>query len=84
MSDHSDIYKDFIPGTKVFLENEYGGIIDFKADKLSTIIRWDTPKEDDIEDWFSMRGSFFDLGGRIINQDYKFKYINDDGSLKDI
>lgn len=83
MTDYSNIDKDFSPGTKIFLENEYGVIIDFKENELSIIIRWDTPKENDFEDWSSMQGTFFDMGGKIINQNHQFNYINDDGSLKD-
>ncbi|ANF53183.1 hypothetical protein A0O34_14195 [Chryseobacterium glaciei] len=74
---------DFSIGMKVFLDNEYGVIIDLKIHELSTVIRWDTPKEKDIEDWCSMWQTFFDMGGKIINQNHQFKYINDDGSLKD-
>lgn len=83
MTYYSNIDKDFRSGTKVFLDNEYGVIIDLKIHRLSTVIRWDTPKENDIEDWCSMWDTFFDVGGKIINRDHQFKYINDDGSLKD-
>jgi len=80
----SDFYELFKVGTKVFLDDEHGVIIDLKGHhEFSTFIRWDTAKENDVEDWFSMWGSFFEAGGKIISEDHKFKYINDDGSLKD-
>ncbi|SHK62496.1 hypothetical protein [Chryseobacterium polytrichastri] len=83
MTDFFNFDEKFKVGTKVFIHNEYGVIIDFKEHGLSTVIRWDTLKENDFEDWFSMWGTFFDMGGEIINKNHQFKYINDDGSLKD-
>lgn len=80
--DLPNVYDLFTVGTKVFLDNEYGVIIELKNHELSTFIRWDTPKENDIEDWYSMWGTFLDTGGKIINQNHQFKYINDDVSLK--
>jgi len=82
MTDFANLDEQFTDGTKVFLDNEYGVIINLKDHNLSTIIRWDTPKENDFEDWCSMWGTFLNMGGKIINQDHQFKYINDDGSLK--
>lgn len=79
---HTDLYELFEVRTKVFLDNEYGVIINLKDHELSTFIRWDTPKEDDIEDWSSMWGTFVDAGGKILSKDYQFRYINDDGSIK--
>lgn len=83
MNDLSKISNDLKIGTKVFLDGECGVITDLKITDLSTIIRWDTPKENDFEDWCSMWGTFFKMGGRIIENHHQFKYINDDGSLKD-
>ncbi|MCX8531318.1 hypothetical protein [Chryseobacterium luquanense] len=73
---------DFIPGTKVSLDNEYGLILDKGNDCSFGIIRWDTPKEVDEEDWVGMFGTFKESGGKIINESHQFKYINNDGSLK--
>ena len=78
----TNFYELFEVGTKVFLDNEYGVIIDLKDHELSTFIRWDTPKENDVEDWCSMWGTFLDAGGKIIDQSHQFKYINNDGSFK--
>ena len=77
-----NIDEEFIVGTKVFLDDEYGVIVELKKHEFSTIIRWDTPKENDFEDWCSMWGTFLDIGGKIINNNHQFKYINDDGTLK--
>ena len=46
------------------------------------VIRWDTIKENDIEDWRGVFGSFIAAGGKEISQDYEFEFINDDGILK--
>ncbi|SHG68505.1 hypothetical protein SAMN05421866_1214 [Chryseobacterium oranimense] len=75
-------YEDFQVGTKVFLENEYGVIVNLKLHKFSTMIRWDTSDEKDFEDWSGMWGVFVQIGGKIIDSNYQFKYINDDGTLK--
>lgn len=77
LKDNADQFKK---GTKVSLEGECGVIVDIKG--LSTIIRWDTPKENDFEDWFSCWGTFIEMGGEIIDKDYKFVFINDNGTLK--
>ncbi|ROI02687.1 hypothetical protein EGI16_13780 [Chryseobacterium sp. G0240] len=69
-------------GTKVFLDNEYGVLTNLKKHEHSTIIRWDTPDERDFEDWCGLWESFVKAGGEITDQNYQFKYINDDGSLK--
>lgn len=82
MSDLSKISQDLEIGTKVFLDGEFGVITDLKIHSLSTMIRWDTSKENDFEDWCSMWGTFFNIGEKIVDQDHQFKYINDDGSLK--
>jgi hypothetical protein len=76
-------YEDFQVGTKVFLDNEYGIIVNVKFHENSTVVRWDTSLENDFEDWSGMWGSFVQIGGHIIDPNYRFKYINDDGTLKD-
>ena len=74
--------QEFIAGTKVSLENENGVVIDKEEDGMFGIIRWDTNKEIDFEDWRGLIGVFFDSGGKILSQSFEFKYINDDGTLK--
>lgn len=73
---------DFILGTMVFLDNEFGIILDKKRDENFGIIRWDTPKKIDEEDWIGMFCTFKEMGGEILDQGHQFKYINDDGTLK--
>ncbi|SHF14023.1 hypothetical protein [Chryseobacterium takakiae] len=80
-SKDNNVFDEFKQGTKVFLDGEYGVIV--QIDGPSTIIHWDTPKENDYEDWFSCWGPFIEMGGKIINKDYIFTYINDEGVLKD-
>lgn len=75
-----NICNEFKKGTKVFLNGKYGVIVDI--DDLSTIIRWDTAKENDFEDWFSCWGSFVEMGGKIIDEGYAFIHIEDNGTLK--
>ncbi len=72
---------DFVPGTKVSLNDEYGVVIDSESN-IFGLIRWDTDKELDIEDWKGLFGTFIRQGGQIINQNHEFKYINDDGTVK--
>lgn len=79
-SKDNNIFDEFKQGTKVFLDGEYGVIV--QIDGPSTIIRWDTPKENDYEDWFSCWGSFIEMGGKIIDEEYAFTHIKDDGTLK--
>ncbi|MCU7615050.1 hypothetical protein N0B16_11430 [Chryseobacterium sp. GMJ5] len=73
---------DFISGTKVFLNNKCGIVIKNENDNNCGIIRWDTPKAIDEENWIGMFGIFKEAGGIIIENSHQFKYINDDGSLK--
>jgi len=72
----------FLKGTKVLLRNEFGVVLDKTADNdMYGQIRWDTNKNNDVEDWRGLFGSFLQAGGQIINQDHKFNFINDDGTL---
>ena len=64
------------------MNEENGVVLDVEINGIYGKIRWDTNKENDIEDWSGLFGSFFDAGGKILNQDFKFKHINDDGTLK--
>jgi hypothetical protein len=50
--------------------------------KLYGIIRWDTNKELDFEDWMGQWGSFITAGGHEVDQDYRFQFINNDGTFK--
>ncbi|MDF2934475.1 MAG: hypothetical protein K0R36_3806 [Chryseobacterium sp.] len=80
----TDIWKiddDFISGSKVFLDNEYGVILDKEKNNNFGIIKWDTPKEIE-EDWIGMFGTFKESGGVIVDKSHQFKYIDDDGSFK--
>jgi hypothetical protein len=75
--------QDFLNGMKVLLHNEFGVVLDKAADNnMYGLIRWDTNKESDIEDWRGLFGSFLQAGGQVVNQDYEFKFINNDGSAK--
>jgi hypothetical protein len=72
-----------LSGTKVSLHNEFGVVLDKTADSnLYGLIRWDTNRENDTEDWRGLFGVFLQAGGQVINQDYVFEFINDDGSTK--
>lgn len=74
--------QDFVKGTKVSLHNEFGVVLDKTNDnKLYGLIRWDTSKENDIEDWSGLFGSFLQASRQVISQDYQFKFINDDGTM---
>lgn len=73
----------FLLGTKVSMNNEFGLVLDKNEDwNEYGLIRWDTDKENDIEDWRGLFGSFLQSGGQIINQDYEFKFINNEGMRK--
>lgn len=75
---------EFSIGMKVLLSGEYGIVITSDLEEINHygIIRWDTEKENDIEDWRGMFGTFINMGGKILVEDHMFKFINDDGSLK--
>ncbi|CAL2079163.1 conserved protein of unknown function [Tenacibaculum sp. 190524A02b] len=76
----------FYFGMKVSLGGEIGVVIQGKGkldwDKEAGIIRWDTNKEVDTEDWRGLYGSFIDSGGVEVSKDHQFKYIKDDGTMK--
>lgn len=71
----------FKVGCKVSLEGEFGVVLNTNNGYCG-LICWDSDVEDDTEDWRGMFESFQDIGGEIIDPDYKFKFINDDGSKK--
>ena len=66
---------------KVSLNGEFGVVINSYNQNFE-VIRWDTNTQNDSEDWTGQFGSFLQIGGKILDDDYKFKFINDDGSLK--
>ena len=76
--------QDFQIGMKVELNSEFGVVISSKKDgnELIGVIRWDTDKKSDYEDWRGLFGSFIENGGKIVNEHYKFTFITDDGRLK--
>lgn len=75
--------QDFLLGTKVSLENEFGVVLDKSEDcNEYGLIRWDTENENDVEDWRGLFGDFLQAGGQVLNQDYEFKFINNDGTKK--
>jgi hypothetical protein len=75
---------EFITGMKVSLGNEFGVVILSEPDQpdFCGIIRWDTINENDFEDWRDQFGTFIQLGGKILSEDYNFRFINDDVSKK--
>ncbi|WP_452227601.1 hypothetical protein [Lacinutrix sp. MEBiC02404] len=76
--------QDFTHGTKVSLNGEFGVVIKSELDEpnFCGIIRWDTNQETDEEDWRGVFGTFLNQGGKIINDNHQFEFINDDGTLK--
>jgi len=75
--------QEFLLGTKVSLHNKFVVVID-KSDGRNEygLIRWDTEKENDFEDWLGLFENFLQAGGEIINQDHEFTFINNDGTKK--
>ena len=79
---------------KIQLDGEYGVVLDEEgialygvADWNTTpkeygVVRWDTEKENDIEDWRGLFGSFFNAGGTVVEPNHEFEFINDKGSIK--
>ena len=76
----------FITGMKVSLEGEVGVVLVPELDQpdFCGMIRWDTINENDFEDWRGQFGTFIQLGGKVLNENYDFKFINDDGSKKNL
>lgn len=77
---------EFYFGMKVSLDDEVGVII--KPSEEGSwglepgLIRWDTPNENDIEDWRGLYASFLQSGGTEIPANHKFSLIQDNGELK--
>lgn len=80
----ADQLTEFVPGTKVSMRGEFGVVLSKTDGNLVGLIRWDTAKENDIEDWRGLFGSFLAAGGQIADQYYKFKFIDDQGQLKKV
>lgn len=75
--------QEFLPETIVSLNNEIGLVLKGNDDTDALgLIRWDTPEEKDVEDWRGLFESFLQIGGKVIEQDYKLKFISRDGTLK--
>jgi hypothetical protein len=75
--------QEFLPETIVSLNNEIGVVLKGNDDTDALgLIMWDSPEEKDVEDWRGLFGSFLQIGGKVIEQDYKLKFINRDGTLK--
>lgn len=75
----------FYIGMKVTLNNEYGVVIeragDADWDKEPGIIRWDSNKQINDEDWRGLYGSFVDSSGKEIDSTHEFQFINEKGEL---
>lgn len=80
----------------MFLNGEFGVGIDHFVMKDHTfsnwegsyskpygIIRWDTRRKSDLEDWRGLWGTFVAQGGCAIGKDYQFQFINDDSTFKE-
>lgn len=53
---------DFIPGMKISLRGECGLVLPKASDsELIGLIRWDTEKDNDIEDWRGLYGTFLQV-----------------------
>lgn len=70
---------EFVNGTKVKMNDEFGLVL---IEDGKEIIRWDTDKELDSEDWTGQFGVFIEIGGFIIDQNQQFEYIDENGKLK--
>ena len=72
------------PGLKVSLNGENGVVLDSDNEGFGSygMIRWDTNEKDDVDDWRGVFGTLFDMGGFILEDNFEFKFINSDGSLK--
>lgn len=75
---------DFSHGMKVYQNGEYGVVIKSELDteNLCGVIRWDNARENDSDDWRGQFGIFIQLGGKVVEENYSFQFINDDGTLK--
>ena len=75
---------EFSYGMKVTQNGEFGIVIKAEPDwpNMYGIIRWDNSRENDTEDWRGQFGAFIQIGGKILDENYSFEFINDDISLK--
>ncbi len=76
----------FYIGMKVSLDGELGLVVKGEGnsewDKEAGLIRWDLNDEKSTEDWRGLFGTFIDSGGKEIDPDTEFKFIDDEGKLK--
>jgi len=74
----------FVVGMKVSLDNESGIVIKDKLEESNMvgIICWDTSKENDTEDWRGQFETFIRIGGKVLDDNYLFQFIDDNGKLK--
>ncbi|GGX22867.1 hypothetical protein [Aquimarina muelleri] len=76
-------FDDFIVGMVVYSDKEFGVVINSeKVGNSYGMIRWDTNKNNDIEDWRGLFGTFISNGGKVIEGIYDFQYIDGEGNLK--
>ncbi|RQO77755.1 hypothetical protein DBR40_07205 [Pedobacter sp. KBW01] len=73
--------QDFLPGSIVCLEGEYGVVLGDSEDGLFGLVRWDTDKDQDAEDWRGIWGNFLAMGGKVV-EDHEFNFIDRYGNLK--
>lgn len=73
--------QDFLPGSIVCLNGEYGVVLQDFEGGLFGLIRWDTDRPQDTEDWRGIWSNFVTMGGKVL-EEYEFRFINIDGSLK--
>jgi hypothetical protein len=75
---------DFELGMKVSLKGVDGVVVSSKLNDYEYLglIRWDTPIENDIENWHGLFGTFIQLGGCILDANHTFQHIHEDGCLR--
>lgn len=74
------VTSDFTEWDGIYFVN--GEKIQGNPSKQFGLIRWDTDKESDTEDWTGLFGSFIDSGGIEVSSTHQFEFINDDGTVK--
>jgi len=73
--------QEFLPNSIVSLGGEYGVVLNDAPDRLYGLVRWDTDKAQDTEDWRGLWGTFVTMGGKVL-EEYDFKFIMPDSSIK--
>jgi len=76
----------FFFGMKVSMNEEIGVVVHRTGnsdwDNEPGIIKWDTDKKVDFEDWRGLFGSFKQAGGKEIDSKVEFEFIDTNGELK--